>query len=386
MQTFAVVSSLFVGAQAFSATSVSTVPPAFAFGDTLTSATFAFTTTNGISDTNPATITASANVFSNAGTLIDTADYVLTYDVGGANTLINDADVTVTANTLVITGAAVPATPMAGGVAITLQVKTSGLATGTADGVAVTFDYTYVTGGSDALAQTGWTPNVVVVGSDPITTFEGKRTKFWIPAEKYSSLLEAPEVSILAKPLQGPKDLQWFDRLQLTLPDGKLLAEVATAHGQKTTGETRVGDIRVMGAKRSLVGEQMIVEVGEGVQVAHYSDGTLMSTKDGKVKAAWYKTPYHIARTHGKNDIEHLHVETESIAFNIYSSHAGNEFPDDIAMQTKYNHLDFMVRSTMLPWSNYTGILPEIWEVIPRSAAVEAMTISPLDKAKVCDA
>mmetsp|Transcript_60914 Transcript_60914/g.108176 ORF Transcript_60914/g.108176 Transcript_60914/m.108176 type:complete len:385 (-) Transcript_60914:249-1403(-) len=225
---------------------------------------------------------------------------------------------------------------------------------------------------------TGWTVGAAVVGSDPITFYNGIRTKFWIPEDKFTPLLNTPEVRILAQPLQGPKDLQWFDRLSLTLPNGKSLVDVTTVRTEKSTPSTPC----LTGA----CGKQIELTFGDKAQVSLYENTILFSSSDGNVKGAVYKQPYHVARTHGQNEIEHVHIETPSIAFNIYASHAGNEFPGDIAMQKKYVHLDFMIVSANISSSKFTGVLPELWEVIPRSPEVQAMTAPPSAQARLCTA
>jgi len=241
-------------------------------------------------------------------------------------------------------------------------------------GTQVDFTFNDGNGGNADLSVSGWDVNPSVVASDPITVWNGARTQFWIPADTYTTLLEAPDVSILAKPLTGPTaDLQWFDRLRITAPGGKLIAEVSTVR------ELRSVD------PQDAFGEQITVDFGRSIQVQAYDGATLFSTSDGKVKGAAYRQPYHLARTHGKNEIEHVHIETPSISFNIYASHAGVEFPEDMALQLKYVHLDFAITSSTVPAAAFTGVLPELWEVIPRSQEVQAMLVPPSQAgAKLC--
>jgi len=365
---------------------IDTIPSPITDGDPVTSVTFKFTLASGgagidsgnfvtITETNAATIFLAL-----PGGATNPTQVVLTKDPDGTPVSVGAGDATVitTASSVTIQGSGTPAVQMNAGDVISLQVKSTALAVGTAAGTNIEFDFASTDSVDDVANVLGWNPSPSSggAGSDPITWLGGKRIKFWIPAETYTPLLESPEVSILAQPLLGPKDMQWFDRMRLALPDGKLLAEIGTVQ------EGDLQEEKVDAQK--MIGEQLKVKLGEGLQVNHYKEATLFSTRDGKVKGAVYKRPYHLARTHGKNEVEYLYIETPSIAFGIYSSHAGNEFHEDIALQTKYKHLDFMIASSTLPWNEYKGVLPELWEVIPRSAAVQAMTISPMDKA-ICE-
>lgn len=320
-------------------------------------------------------VSTNAIAFTGAGSLVITAEGDPLFTGGAATTVpasigLNGADpgscvVTMTdQQTLTITGCAADLNI---GELFTMTLTSDLVNPATAS--AQTFALNDGTASATALA--GWTTSASGGLSDPITTFNGTRTKFWIPAGTYTTLLNTPEVSLLAMPLMGPKDLQWFDRLKVVLPGGDVLAEVAAVRkpSQVVNGYH--------------FGEQINVMPGDGVHVAKAIEASLFSTKDGKVKAAAYKQPYHIARTHGKNEIEHFHVETPSIAFNIYASHAGNEFPDAIDMQKEYIHLDFQITSSTKPMTSYSGVLPELWGTIPRSPEVQAMTVSPLASA-VC--
>merc|ERR1712151_1207196 len=61
---------------------------------------------------------------------------------------------------------------------------------------------------------------VTVIGTDPLTIYQGKKVKFWLPQNRLLPLLKTPDLTVLASAFQGPsEDLQWFDRFVVTLPD-----------------------------------------------------------------------------------------------------------------------------------------------------------------------
>lgn len=71
-------------------------------------------------------------------------------------------------------------------------------------------------------------------------------------------------------------------------------------------------------------------------------------------------------------------------SFILVASHAGNEFPNDIELQKKHAHLDWITRE-MVGTKHFTGILPQIWGVQqPLSAEVAAMLQAPSESAQVC--
>jgi len=359
---------------------ISVTPPAPAVGSPIQQLVITFTPdakTVGNSDTITITMSGTPtteNVFDTAagtaGVLTSGAEYTMTVG-GGAYT---GATVTITSATEItiepITGTT---DDILAGSQVILTLNAAALVD--PQNANVNVEYTAATDGAGnggaAVAASAWTTGAAGSLSDPITDFNGTRVKFWLPADKYTSLFETQEVHVLAKPLMGPGDLQWFESFKLVRPDGQLIADVAAVRGKAVNSNLHFG-------------EQIDVTVAEEHNSAWHNEGFLFSTKEGKVKGAAYKIPYHIARTHGKNEIEHLHIETPSAAFNIYASHAGNEFPDDVEMQKKYVHLDWRLVSSLVPLSEYGGVLPELWGVVPTSDAVQAMTVTPTKDAAVC--
>jgi len=79
---------------------------------------------------------------------------------------------------------------------------------------------------------------------------------------------------------------------------------------------------------------------------------------------------------HGMPRTEFVQVQSPSISFAIFPSHAGNEFRDDADMREKYSHLDWMTLD-MVGVESYKGVLPEIWGVRTVSPEVSAMLVAP---------
>merc|ERR1719373_842031 len=78
---------------------------------------------------------------------------------------------------------------------------------------------------------------------------------------------------------------------------------------------------------------------------------------------------------------EHVIIETDSIMFVMFASHAGTEFPNDLFMQSKYTHMDFIaleINENLKP--NFKGVLPEIWGLDEMSDEVYDMLIPPSEQ------
>merc|ERR1711959_886205 len=79
---------------------------------------------------------------------------------------------------------------------------------------------------------------------------------------------------------------------------------------------------------------------------------------------------------HGMPRTEFVQVQSPSISFAIFPSHAGNEFRDKPDLREKYMHLDWMTLD-MVGVESYRGVLPEIWGVSPLSPEVKRMLTPP---------
>eukprot|EP00438_Fugacium_kawagutii_P024273 Skav206667 [mRNA] locus=scaffold56:152540:153694:+ [translate_table: standard] len=84
---------------------------------------------------------------------------------------------------------------------------------------------------------------------------------------------------------------------------------------------------------------------------------------------------------------EYLYFETPSLVFVITSSHAYVDFRDRPEMAFDYMHLDFIVMEAhrALRPQTFSGILPEIWDLRPRSDLVKSM-LQPPEPPAICEA
>jgi len=213
--------------------------------------------------------------------------------------------------------------------------------------------------------------------SDPITFYKGKKTKFWLPLKGEHLLLQTPDLSIYARVFQGPRaDLQWFDRFFLRVPDGRKVLEVGVKRESINQNNTASRHHRVF--------NQLEIKMGNSQEPLKKLERSLFSVGGGSVKDAIGTTRYDPPRLHGQPITEYINVETASTSFTIVASHAGNEFPDDIELQKKHAHLDWITHE-MFGSKSFTGILPQIWGVQqPLSAEVAAMLQSPTEAAQIC--
>jgi len=219
-------------------------------------------------------------------------------------------------------------------------------------------EYSYPTG--SLVANQG--PASLFAGGDPVTYFGGKKFKFWMPLHTELELLRTPEMTLYGTVFPGPKsDQQWFDYFKVAFPDGTPVAQVSVKRDRYSnrTLSSRCASRRFetldifLGSSTSPLKEMKKMEISAGKSVR-----------------------FEINCRNQASRTEYLYFETPSIVFVITSSHAGVEFPDDAQLAFKYTHLDFIVLETVRPQS-FSGILPEIWDIRPRSKAVEAMLHPP---------
>ncbi|CAK8988068.1 unnamed protein product [Durusdinium trenchii] len=231
----------------------------------------------------------------------------------------------------------------------------------------------YVAG--DSISNLGPAENYV--GSDPITFHGGQKYKFWLPNHQEFMLLETNEVKVFGTVFPGVKpDQQWFGNFRVVLSDQAPVVEVNVKRptSNQTSG-TRCASRRMesmdvfLGRSKSALREvqrrPMEFTAGESVRFA------IDCRKQDRPLLASAKTEY-------------IHVETPSIVFLIVAAHAGNEFPDDPRLQLKYMHLDLLILE-MPRKHEFGGILPEIWDIKPRSPLVTAM-LQPPEPVQVCEA
>jgi len=200
-------------------------------------------------------------------------------------------------------------------------------------------------------------------GGDPVTYFGGKHWKFWLPLYTEFLLLATPDIRLYGSVFPGPKpDMQWFDKYLVTSAGGTPIARV----------QVRPQSNRTLYASSRCASKRFeTLDIFLGHDTVPLREMRKMEYVAGKSVRFEINCRNQASRT------EYLYFETPSIVFVITSSHAGVDFrEEDPMLAFKYMHLDFIVMEALRPQS-YSGILPEVWEVTPRSAAVEAMLIPP---------
>jgi hypothetical protein len=205
--------------------------------------------------------------------------------------------------------------------------------------------------------------------ADPITFVNGTKVKFWLPYDTLSPLLVTPDLALLARPFQGPtEDLQWFDQFVVRLPDGREVIDISVQRRASATNRSSRG-------RRGLFNQLEIRLYGNN-QPAWFKPGQYESYG---VRFALGVGDFGRPRTHSVEKAEYVLVETATVAFAVFASHAGTEFPSNIEMQAKHTHLDWVcLDMNEDAKSSFSGILPELWGwSTPLSDKVAAMLRPP---------
>lgn len=207
--------------------------------------------------------------------------------------------------------------------------------------------------------------SVYYAGSDPITFYGGKKYKFWLPPQTEVLMLETSDVRLYGAVFAGPeKDQQWFDSFRVVLPDGSNVAKIGVKRDGNLTASTDCSHKQF---------ESLSVELGKSFLPLQTLDTLKLSaTETVKLEVnCRLQDPPLLWNTR----TEYMYFETSQLCFAITASHAGNEFPENRTKAVEFSHLDFVIMD-MKGHTTFSGILPEIWEVKPRSDAVKVM-LSP---------
>jgi len=215
-------------------------------------------------------------------------------------------------------------------------------------------------------------------GSDPVTRYRDKKVKFWLPNYQLMPLIRAPNVEVHGATFPGDHgDLQWFERFVVSELGGSPIVSVNIKRGIKPNrtlsklGQFEQLDVTIRGASSPLVALDRPV-YGSKSQGDAYQDygfgGGLIRFRVGR--------QMHVPPRTYSNYFEYVYVQTPNLVFSITPAHAAVEYPDDAWKALQFSHLDMIVID-MKGEHGFTGILPELWGVIPLSEEVEAMTAPP---------
>eukprot|EP00929_Paragymnodinium_shiwhaense_P123459 TRINITY_DN9734_c0_g5_i1.p1 TRINITY_DN9734_c0_g5~~TRINITY_DN9734_c0_g5_i1.p1 ORF type:complete len:1096 (+),score=165.78 TRINITY_DN9734_c0_g5_i1:67-3354(+) len=230
--------------------------------------------------------------------------------------------------------------------------------------------YTHPIGTELIFVDHTWT----FLGSDPIARYGDKKVKFWLPNFQPMPLLRTPSLHVTGQTFPGANAaLQWFETFWLTVPDGRQIAKVSIKkefRENKTLSFLPGAPAVDMSVFGQLIDIESLPDEGE-----HYA-----LTDGPEVQLHIGRKAHNPPRVH-QPIFEFLYVQTPDIAFAISPAHAAVDFPANPRMALQYSHLDIFI-SEMIQPERFTGILPELWEVIPQSDEVLAMTVCP-EKMKV---
>ncbi|CAK9077190.1 Uncharacterized protein SCF082_LOCUS37072, partial [Durusdinium trenchii] len=208
-------------------------------------------------------------------------------------------------------------------------------------------------------------------GGDPVTYFGGKKWKFWMPLHKELLLLATPEIRLYGSAFPGPElGQQWFDRFLVAFPDDTPIVKVQV--------KPQLGNGTGWVSRRCSSPRFETLQIFLGQETAPLKAMRHLEYTAGKSVRFEINCRNQAART------EYLYFETPSLVFVITSSHAAVDFRETPELAFKYMHLDFIVMEALRP-QTFSGILPEIWDIKPRSPLVTAM-LQPPEPVQVCEA
>lgn len=213
------------------------------------------------------------------------------------------------------------------------------------------------------------TTYVIFLGGDPITRWGSRKIKFWLPNFKPVDILRTPHLKIVGSAFPGPTaDLQWFGTFWVTVPDGRQIAKVSIRK-DFLLNDTLCPSEDPVTLDMELFGKKLDLRSlpSKGREFASASRPWLRLHVGKR-----FEFP---PRVHGSS-YEFLYVQTPVVSFSISPAHAAVDFRGNDRLAAKYAHLDLVFEDIQEP-ETFTGVLPELWEVIPMSPEVYAMTSPP---------
>eukprot|EP00929_Paragymnodinium_shiwhaense_P025766 TRINITY_DN15513_c0_g1_i1.p1 TRINITY_DN15513_c0_g1~~TRINITY_DN15513_c0_g1_i1.p1 ORF type:complete len:1084 (+),score=249.78 TRINITY_DN15513_c0_g1_i1:148-3399(+) len=213
------------------------------------------------------------------------------------------------------------------------------------------------------------TTYVIYLGGDPITRWGSRKIKFWLPNYKPVNILQTPHVHVVGSAFPGSQpDLQWFGTFWVTVPDGRQIAKVSIRR-DFLVNETLYPEDDPVTVDMELFGKKL------NLRTLPLKGRDFASATKPWLRLHVGKRFEFPPRVHSAS-YEFLYVETPDVSFSISPAHAAVDFRGNARLAEKYAHLDLVFEDVKNP-EQFRGVLPELWEVIPMSPEVAAMTAPP---------
>eukprot|EP00929_Paragymnodinium_shiwhaense_P000243 TRINITY_DN100495_c0_g1_i1.p1 TRINITY_DN100495_c0_g1~~TRINITY_DN100495_c0_g1_i1.p1 ORF type:complete len:1729 (+),score=209.29 TRINITY_DN100495_c0_g1_i1:76-5262(+) len=234
-------------------------------------------------------------------------------------------------------------------------------------------------------------PRVPFAGGDPITFYRGQKVKFWLPNYVLLPMVKSNDLNILASTFQGPtEDLQWFERIVVTLPDDTRLVQITVKRSQPprqsvkrvrdSSGEMKTLRVSNATAPKRRLFESLEILLGDATEpLKHVTPQVYTrpaSAHSSALRIGVGDRPESHPRASEMTSPEVVYIESADIAFAIMAVAATAEFPSDYYAAHENKHLDLFIMDVKNEHT-FSGVLPELWGVQPMSAQVRDMLKAP---------
>eukprot|EP00929_Paragymnodinium_shiwhaense_P115127 TRINITY_DN83782_c0_g1_i1.p1 TRINITY_DN83782_c0_g1~~TRINITY_DN83782_c0_g1_i1.p1 ORF type:complete len:437 (+),score=86.27 TRINITY_DN83782_c0_g1_i1:115-1425(+) len=213
----------------------------------------------------------------------------------------------------------------------------------------------------------------VIIG-DPVTSWNGVREEFTMPAGRFTKLLKTSDLTLLAEPFDGHADgEQWIGRVVV-----------------KSVAEETVLEVGINRDLASFDRRALPEDAFETLNVTvpwHSSERLIVKPPSDAFFQHWrnIQISFSRIREHGSHKFggelpdaprrEGALITTGSMKLLILSTSA-KEWHEDHYLAMKYSHLDLFVLEMREP-ETCTGVLPELWGVQPLTNETRAMMKTP---------
>lgn len=226
---------------------------------------------------------------------------------------------------------------------------------------AVWVKWAYPPAGSSLCGETMPTsPSPNIIG-DPITWHGNVREEFWLPNAVLSPLIRAPDLNVFASSRPGHTDDQWIDRIVITSVANEEVLDVSIKKNLTYYDRAALPEnsFETLDVKMEWMQEEKMEVMPPGdAQFDHWRGirlGFGRVRHFGQLKAG--PAPRR----------EAIYVTSKSLKILILSSSAREYFLESGELALEFSHLDIEIME-IADESKLTGILPELWGLVPMSA------------------
>lgn len=223
----------------------------------------------------------------------------------------------------------------------------------------------------------------VAIRGDPFTTFQGKKTQFYLTPAVVTALLHCGNVEVFGRAVNSVvknDDQQWFDMFQVNVAGEKIVT--VEAHRTQTNGSAEASEAQDAVVLAEALQRLRLITQSKNDAAAtrqlttlnvHISGKAANTTGVHNVGKAFVTISQDMSKHIGNGFVESVQLSTKELGLSIQSSVAGKFANDEDRVRNM--HVDIAFNN--IDATKCSGALPEIWGVKPLSKATAKLLLPP---------